>query len=204
MPWTDTLPSKAQIFDYWKDRFREIGIFIDWGEPSCWACRFHYGTKYDIKRSDASWSGIYAGWDRIPLQRCHIVPRSLGGTDDPSNLFLMCRECHDLAPNTAIPDIFFNWVRSQSPHRRESDKIQEALRAFGVDQVQQKKLTRIIESAEFKEWLGGKLGLHRPQSNYGSVSSRLTPATIVGLAVHYLSLENRSSHLRMGQSANSV
>jgi hypothetical protein len=50
MPWTDTLPSKAEIFDYWKDRFREIDIFIDWGEPSCWACRYHYGTKCDIKK----------------------------------------------------------------------------------------------------------------------------------------------------------
>jgi hypothetical protein len=29
-------------------------------------------------------------------------------------------------------------------------------------------------------------GLHWPQSNYASISSRLTPATIVGLAVHYL------------------
>jgi hypothetical protein len=198
VPWADTLPSKAQIFDHWKDRFRAIGIFIDWGEPSCWACGFHYGTKYDIKRSAASWSKIYAGWDKIPLQRCHIVPRPLGGTDDASNLFLMCRECHDLAPNTSIPDIFFDWVRSQSFHRRESDKIQEALRAFGVNQTQQEKLAHVIESAEFRVWLRGKLGLHSPQSNYGSVSSRLTPATMIGLAVHYLRHENCSNHLRVG------
>ncbi len=197
MPWTDTLPSKAQIFDYWKDRFREIGIFVDWGEPSCWACRFHYGTKYDVKRSDAGWSEIFAGWDRIPLQRCHIVPRSLGGTDDASNLFLMCRECHDSAPNTAIPEIFFNWVRSQSSDRRDADKIQAALRAFGVGEAQQEKLMYVIESSEFKRWLAGKSGLHRPQSNYGSAFSRLTPATIVGLAVHYLKLENQSPHLPM-------
>jgi 5-methylcytosine-specific restriction endonuclease McrA len=192
MPYTDALPSKAQIFDHWKDRFRELGIFIDRGEPSCWACGFHYGARYDIKRSDASSIEIFAAWDRIPLQRCHIVPRSLGGEDDVSNLFLMCRECHDLAPNTAIPDIFFRWVRSQSSHRRESDKIQEAIRAFVIDQIERDKLTDVIESAEFKAWLRGKLGLHRPQSNYGSVSSRLTPATIIGLAVHFMKLEHVS------------
>jgi hypothetical protein len=33
--------------------------------------------------------------------------------------------------------------------------------------------------------MAGKFGLHRPQSNYAPVSSRLTPATFVGLAVHY-------------------
>ena len=87
MPWTDTLPSKAQIFDYWKDRFREIGILIDWGRTELLACEFHYGTKYDVKKSDVGWSEIIAGWNRIPLQRCHIVPRSLGGTEDASKLF---------------------------------------------------------------------------------------------------------------------
>lgn len=197
MPWVDTLPSKAQIFDYWKDRLRDIGVFIDWGEPSCWACGFHYGTKYDIKRSNADWDEIFLGWDRMPLQRCHIVPRSLGGTDDPSNLFLMCRECHDLAPNTAIADIFFQWVRSQSFYKRDSAKIEEAFRSFGVGQADKEKLLQILESAKFKAWCAGKSGLHRPQSNYGPSISRLTPATMIGLAAHYLSQEH-SPHSRAG------
>jgi hypothetical protein len=110
----DNLPSKAEIFDYWKERLPALGFFIDWGEPSCFACRFHYGTKYDIKRSDAGWHKIFECWNSIPLQRCHIVPRSLGGTDEVANLFLMCRECHDLAPNTSFPEIFFEWARAQS------------------------------------------------------------------------------------------
>src|SRR5262249_7160404 len=109
LKFADNLPSKRLIFDHWKHRLPTVGILIDWGEPSCWACRFHYGTKYDIRRSDASWNEILRGWDRIPLQRCHVVPPSLGGTDDVDNLFLMCRECHDLAPNTCIPAILFEW-----------------------------------------------------------------------------------------------
>lgn len=189
MPYIDVLPSKAQIFEHWKDRFRDMGIFVDWGEPSCWACRFHYGIKYDIKSSDASWGEILGGWERIPLQRCHIVPRSLGGTDEPSNLFLMCRECHDLQPNTALPEIFFEWVRAQSHGRRESAKIEEALRSFDVRSGQHNELLRLVESSDFKDWVEGRLGLHRPQSNYASISCRLTPATIIGLAVHYLRSE---------------
>jgi HNH endonuclease len=189
MPYTDALPSKAEIFDHWKDRFSEIGIFVDWGEPSCWACRFHYGMKYDVKSSDASWSKILHGWERIPLQRCHIVPRSLGGKDDPSNLFLMCRECHDLQPNTAFPEVFFEWARKQGSERREAAKIEEALRSFSIGSEKHAEIAGLLHSPDFKIWVSDKLGLHRPQSNYASISCRLTPATMVGLAVYYLRVE---------------
>jgi hypothetical protein len=178
----DDLPSRSQIFEYWKERLFDFGLFIDWGEPGCWACGFHYGAKYDIKQSDASWEEILRCWDRIPLQRCHIVPRSLEGSNDLANLFLMCRECHDQAPNTNISEIFFEWVGAQSWTARESSKISAALIAFGCDGVE---LAGLIDSEEFKSWMRGKFSLHRPQSRYAPVSSRLTPATFVGLAVHY-------------------
>src|SRR5206468_8127353 len=87
VPFIDELPSKAEIFDHWKDKLGAFGILIDWNEPSCWACGFHYGTKYDIRRPNAAWSKILKGWNAIPLQRCHITPRSLGGTNEPDNLF---------------------------------------------------------------------------------------------------------------------
>ncbi|WP_081688886.1 HNH endonuclease [Inquilinus limosus] len=164
MPYTEVLPSKAEIFGHWKDRFAGIGIFVDWGEPSCWACGFHYAAKYDIKSPDANWNEILDGWGRIPLQRCHIVPRSLGGADKPDNLFLMCRECHDLAPNTALPEIFFEWARAQSYLRREMEKINEALRSFSVSPKQYCELLQVIQTSDFKLWKRGKLGLHRPQS----------------------------------------
>lgn len=183
---SNVLPSKREIFDYWKERLLEIGVFIDWGEPSCWACGFHYEAKYDIKRPDASWEEIFLCWEKIPLQRCHIIPRSLGGSDSVGNLFLMCRECHDLAPNTSIPEIFFEWVRSQAWLRREQARIDQALEAFSVSQHDYPEIQKTINSPEFKVWVDGKMGLHRPQSNYAPRSSRLTPSTIVGLVVYFL------------------
>lgn len=181
----DDLPSKGQIFEYWKERLFERGFFVDWGEPGCWACGFHYGAKYDIKRSDASWSEILRCWNSIPLQRCHIIPRSIGGTDDVENLFLMCRECHDQAPNTSIPEIFFEWARAQNSSARESAKINAAFAAFGINAAALQDFDELVMSDGFKSWLSGKIGLHRPQSNYAPISSQLTPATFVGLAVHY-------------------
>jgi hypothetical protein len=186
MPYVDDLPSKSQIFDHWKDRLRDAcGRFIDWGEPSCWGCGFHYGSKYDIKRSDAGWDEIFRCWENMPLQRCHIVLRSLEGTNDVSNLFLMCRECHDLAPNTNIPEIFFEWIRGQSSWRRESSKISAAFTSFGVEEPNENEIYELITSDAFKSWSSGKTGIHRPQSKYAPISSRMTPATIVGLLIHY-------------------
>jgi hypothetical protein len=188
----DDLPSKSQIFEYWKERLPGLGLFIDWGEPGCWACGFHYGAKYDIKRPDAGRGEILYCWNRIPLQRCHIIPRSLGGTDDVANLFLMCRECHDQAPNTNVPEILFEWARAQSWNARETAKVCAALNAFSVDSMTEQDFNELIVSDAFKSWKSGKFGLHRPQSNYAPVSSRLTPATLVGLAVYYRRISRAS------------
>lgn len=185
MPFADDLPSKSQVFWYWKDKLSELGFLIDWGEPSCWACGFHYKAKYDIRRSDADWETLLKGWEKIPLQRCHIVPRSLGGSDAADNLFLMCRECHDTAPNTSIPDLFFEWARSQSWYARERTKVVSAFNSFDVKEHDYGRYGALMDSSDFKAWISGKLGLHRPQSSYAPTSSRLTPSTFVGLAVFY-------------------
>lgn len=182
----DDLPAKSEIFDHWKGRLPELGFLIDWGEPGCWACSFHYNGKYDIRRPNAGSDAILRCWDRIPLQRCHIVPRSLGGSNTADNLFLMCRECHDQAPNTPFPEIFFEWARSQSHFNRESAKILATIKWFGLTKRDLARVERVMQSDAFKSWASGKLGLHWPQSNYAATSCRLTPSTMVGLAVHYM------------------
>jgi hypothetical protein len=186
----DDLPSKSQIFDHWKDRLAGFGISIHWREPCCWACGFNYGARYRIKRPDVGWREVLRRWDDIPLQRCHIIPRSLGGTNEVANLFLMCRECHDLAPNTSILEIFFEWARAQDWDERESARILAALQSFGVHSMDYRSYNEVIISDEFRSWMSTKFGLHRPQSNYPSVSFRLTTATFVGLAVYYQRLSD--------------
>lgn len=179
------LPSKSKIFDHWKDKLSDHNIFIDWDEPSCWACGFHYSDRYDISNSNTSWQKILSCWEKIPLQRCHIVPRSLGGSDQVGNLFLMCRECHDSAPNTLFPQVFFKWVDKQSWWKRECGKITAAFDSFDISEVDQIEIMSVIGSAEFKAWISGRMAFHWPQSNYAPTSSRLTPATIVGLAAYF-------------------
>jgi len=185
MPFVNDLPSKSAIFSYWKNRLARLGFLIDWGEPGCWACGFHYDAKYDIHDSKASWLKILACWEKVPLQRCHIVPRSLGGADRASNLFLMCRECHDLAPNTAIRAVFFDWARTQRSLHREMAKINAALDSFGVEKPELDKLSDLIRSKRFRSWALKRAGRHWPQSGYAARSARITPSTMIGLALYY-------------------
>ena len=58
------------IVDYWDSRVNEWEISVDFSEAHerCWRCGY-----------------------KSKLQRCHIIPDSLGGRDEPNNLVLMCK-----------------------------------------------------------------------------------------------------------------
>lgn len=183
------LPTRQAILRYWLTRIendRSLNLFIDIGEPTCWACEQHWDGKYDIKSSEASLSDCFAAWDKSNLQRCHIVASSLGGTDTVDNLYLMCRECHDLAPNTSIPEIFFEWVSKQCLVTRKIRDMQQALSEFGIDFSDENilaELNDLLRSPEFREWRKRKVETHWRQTPPRGPS--ITIASQVGLLVHY-------------------
>lgn len=47
-------------------------------------------------------------------ERAHIVARSLGGSEDPENMFLLCADCHVNSPDTVNPRAFVSWVNAES------------------------------------------------------------------------------------------
>jgi HNH endonuclease len=87
------LTTHREIVDYWTEHQDECGLSVDWveAEKLCWRCA--------CKRL---------------LQRCHIVPRALGGDEIPSNLVLLCAQCHAEAPNVADPDFMWLWLRAHA------------------------------------------------------------------------------------------
>lgn len=80
-----------KIVNYWREHENECGLSIDFAEAAerCWRC----------------------GYER-KLERCHIVPASRGGEDAPSNLVLLCKECHKENPNVTDPEIMWDWLRA--------------------------------------------------------------------------------------------
>lgn len=120
----------SEIFDYWKDKDitpegnvvlssenvkNAIPVIYDWGEPMCCACGKTDCKIFDKKRYENDLeNNIGAIWNysesKSLLNRCHIKPRSIGGSDNPFNLFLLCEECHIEAPDTTNPQNFLSWV----------------------------------------------------------------------------------------------
>ena len=83
----------AEIVQYWQAHIPDYMIGVGWEEASeyCWRC--------GCKRK---------------LQRCHIIPDSLGGKDEPSNFVLLCKSCHAEGPNVGDPDIMWDWLSAYS------------------------------------------------------------------------------------------
>lgn len=127
--------SHYAIFDYWKNKIigedgnvttdksdKGIYVIVDWGEPCCWACGkpfvSEYEKTYNLILNDKKlttgkvdfkkvWNDEYI---KSNLNRCHIIPGSLGGEDKPENLFLMCEDCHEKSPDTIKARTFLRWV----------------------------------------------------------------------------------------------
>ncbi len=80
-----------QSIDYWESIIYEGDIGCDWAEAAimCWRC----------------------GCERT-TQKCHIIPKSLGGSDKPENIVALCAMCHDQAPNVADSDAMWSWIKS--------------------------------------------------------------------------------------------
>lgn len=80
-----------EIVEYWFSKVDECGLSVDAAEAHerCWRCGY-----------EAS------------LERCHIIPDSLGGEDTPSNLVLLCHRCHLENPNVTDPEIMWDWIRA--------------------------------------------------------------------------------------------
>ena len=81
--------TSKQIVDYWFEHSSDHIIGVEWEDAMeyCWRCA--------CKRR---------------LQRCHIIPDSLGGKDEPSNMVLLCETCHSEGPNVDDPEVMWDWI----------------------------------------------------------------------------------------------
>ena len=122
--------SHSKIVSYWMDKYVTADgdivdecnasaddevVVIDLGEPECWCCRKPINSIFGMKTyEDTLAQNPLKIWNsqcvRKELQRCHIIPHSLGGSDtDPGNYFLLCESCHKDSPDTANPKNFLRW-----------------------------------------------------------------------------------------------
>jgi hypothetical protein len=160
-----TMPTKAQIFEHWMEWLDRRGM--DWGEPCCWACKRDFNIKYDLNKPSATREDIIKNWERVPLQRCHIIARQFGGEDIPENLFLMCKSCHDRAPNTKSREAFLDWVERQDYTALVQEDIMRELRNFELlDRIGD--VNEMLADRELMKRFFSNSGFHMNQARGGS------------------------------------
>ncbi len=127
--------SNYDIFNHWKDKkIKDMYILIDFNEPSCWGCGKPINENFFSEDVVLTWEKT-----KGKLERCHIIPKALGGKDELDNLFLLCKKCHKLSPDTTDKNAFLIWVYNK---RRSSlmgydfkgtiDSFKLALESFDI------------------------------------------------------------------------
>lgn len=124
-------PSHSQIVEYWKGKyiskdFEIIGhyeegadpVIENYDMPSCMACGYNnqkicFNPKYNkyLSQDKVSFSIWNLPESKCILQRCHITPRMVGGENQVSNYFLLCKECHQESPDYLDTKFFFAYIR---------------------------------------------------------------------------------------------
>ena len=176
----DEYPSIKEILDYWEPKQLDLKLTLDLWEPCCWACDQFWGGSYDSMKGE-----YWVNWEKAPVQRCHIIPKSLGGGLGPINFVLMCKECHDLAPNTDIPEIMIEWVKNQNNMNRFIRKVLTEFESFEIPESQKSDFLVTFQSDKFKTWCKKRIGIHWPQSGYSGTGHKIIISTWVGLYKAY-------------------
>jgi hypothetical protein len=83
------MPTREKIFEYWADK-----LDLQGDDNTCFKCSFTSGAG-------------------VAVDRAHILSVFDGGSDDVSNLHLLCGNCH-LESEIWFGDAYFYWLKSNS------------------------------------------------------------------------------------------
>jgi hypothetical protein len=92
-PTRHKMPTERAIRAYWAEKFTADEL----------ARKGFFSTAEFMKIG----SCMACGWETY-LQRCHILARCYGGSDDASNLHMLCMECH-YDSETIDGDVYWRW-----------------------------------------------------------------------------------------------
>lgn len=138
--------TKQEIIDYWETKQDECGLSVDWSEAHerCWRCGY-----------------------KKPLERCHIIPDSLGGKDEAKNLVLLCKRCHIEAPNVEDKNFMWDWIRAYGTSFYDTFwkiKAQEEYKfIYKKSFIQELKDRDILSDSDFRRFWNtdiGKTSIH--------------------------------------------
>jgi 5-methylcytosine-specific restriction endonuclease McrA len=149
-----------EIVKYWVSKVSECDLSIDWSEAHerCWRCGYEAG-----------------------LERCHIVPQSLGGGDIPENYVLLCNTCHHEAPNINDKEFFWDWLKAHATSFYDTYWTMRSMKEYEFIykvKIEEELIKYNVTDTEFCVFLK-TVGLNQCSFHYGH--TRLNVSTRTGL-----------------------
>jgi hypothetical protein len=113
---------------------------LDVDNPCCFACGW-FSERWTEGRSPRK------AWERATLERAHIVPAGLGGSNAASNIILLCSPCHRDSPDWHDPWEMAVWIsnRAERPSK-EMEHVDAWLRAAAEIPLFKVALSELIAS----------------------------------------------------------
>ena len=118
------MPSKYEVYAYWKDR-----LVNDYGKD------FYKGDTLAEQNSRPKNGYVYmcfaCGAFTVRIERAHIVALCEGGTNDVSNIHLLCTSCHKNSETIINISEYEKWLKRRGPHRSDAiDSFQDRAEDF--------------------------------------------------------------------------
>jgi len=161
-----TIPNKSAIANYWmrkvhtmpyekikEDAFLSKLLSVEFDVPECFAC---------AKKSQSASSSKNFNKAKF-LERCHMIPKSLGGSDDASNLVLLCKACHKEAPDIKDPKWFKQWFINKKPLIKEQFERYASIDRNAIEYA-------LIFVDDFKEYLMENCTTHAGDNDYPNLT----------------------------------
>lgn len=106
------MPKKKEIFKHWQKKLECSSKFWmdDEAAESC--------TKNEFEKLDT----CFACGSKARTQRCHILPKCEGGTDEIDNLHLLCEFCHTESEYFS-GELYNEWFEFKNPTNSLMNKM---------------------------------------------------------------------------------
>jgi len=127
------MPAKKDILRYWSSptpEFEEFEIEINPSNPDCFACG-----------------------DYLQVQRCHISPVNKGGSNDVSNIHLLCNKCHAESEDMT-GDAYWKWLQYMNHEKFETSIKWVLLRLQGTPDYWAERIMEISDDRDLQAKYG--------------------------------------------------
>ena len=172
------LPSRLAIQRYWIETDVSL-TSCDEFELSCFGCGEWFNGRYD------------GDPEKTPLDRAHIIPKSHGGTNDVSNIVLLCKTCHRDAPMYGTKDDFISWLNSrESISNRDYTGLGLELGKLGITLQDKSTEDFLVENfQELEKFIhSARIGIH-----FDSLGRTRAPSSIALVIRDFLAAHGKTS-----------